>query len=63
MYKCRVCKKIYPNRVQYCDCGSDDFEVIVQQAKSAPKTVNKKETLSWVIFWMCVSAAVLVWFI
>ena len=63
MYRCKVCKKIYPNKVQYCDCGNDEFEQIVQQVSSTRKSFDKRNFLSWVIFSLCIIAAVLVWFI
>ena len=63
MYRCKVCKKIYPNKVQYCDCGNDEFEQVVQQVSSTRESFDKKNFLSWFIFSLCIIAAVLVWFI
>ena len=64
MFKCRVCKKIYPSRVQYCDCGNDTFDVISQTVSVRPqKSVSSGEVVSWVIFILCLLAAVLVWFV
>lgn len=65
MFKCRVCQKIYQNRVQYCDCGNDTFDVISQNVSHASpqKSISSGDIVSWVIFILCLVAAILVWFI
>ena len=63
MFRCNVCKKIYPQKVLYCDCGNDTFEQIAQTAPQKMAKRNPKEIISWVIFSLCLIASVLVWFI
>lgn len=64
MYKCKVCNKIYPNRVDYCECGSSEFGPVAQNRPQQQNTKPKnKDTVSWIIFGICVFIALIIWFI
>ncbi len=63
MYRCKICRKVYVAPVKYCDCGNDEFEVVVQQQPKQASLYNIQNIISWIIFLLCLTAAVLVWFI
>ena len=67
MYKCKICNKIYSNKIDYCECGSSDFEIIAQRKPAARPVENPEESrkrlISWIIFGVFVFAAILIWFI
>lgn len=65
MFKCTVCQKLHNTRVEYCDCGNDDF-IEVSQASSAGETVKPpvtpQQVISYAIFCACLAASGWVWF-
>lgn len=67
MFKCTVCSKEYEIKPDYCDCGNDTFDEIVE-AKSLEEDfeVEKrkfptKKVLSILIFILCIISSILVW--
>lgn len=67
MYKCTICSKEYEIKPDYCDCGNDTFDEIVE-AKSFEEDfeVEKrkfptKKVLSILIFILCIISSILVW--
>lgn len=67
MFKCTVCSKEYEIKPDYCDCGNDMFDEIVE-AKSLEEDfeVEKskfptKKVLSILIFILCIISSILVW--
>ena len=67
MYKCTICSKEYEIKPDYCDCGNDTFDEIVE-AKSLEEDfeVEKrkfptKKVLSILIFILCIISSILVW--
>ena len=66
MYKCKVCKRTYSVKNEYCECGSSEFEIIeTRKPKETTLTpIQKtKEMLSWVILGICVICALIILFI
>lgn len=61
MFICTECKMQYETKPNYCNCGNNLFEENGNTAISEPKDI--KETLSILIFAICIIFAVLVWFI
>lgn len=66
MFKCTVCKKLHSTRVDYCDCGNDEFEEVLETASvqnSQPKlSVTPEQILSGAIFTACLVLSGWVWF-
>lgn len=63
MYRCKECNKIYPSRVQYCECGSSEFVTIQPKSKQQPKKelkLDSNQIISWSIFAVCLIAAVVI---
>lgn len=67
MFKCTICSKEYEIKPDYCDCGNDTFDEIVE-AKSLEEDfeVEKrkfptKKVLSILIFILCIISSILVW--
>lgn len=52
MFRCIVCQKLYNTRVQYCECGNDDFVYIPDNSDSQWKKQEQEpfDFLSWGIF-------------
>ncbi len=62
MFKCSVCQKIYNTKVQYCDCGNDEFEEIPATKDSKSYAVNAQQLISWLIFGICIIISAWIWF-
>lgn len=65
MFKCTVCQKLYTSKVQYCDCGNDEFLYIEDSAPSySSQKRESRDLISPAIFLVCLilSAVVLFWF-
>ena len=66
MYRCKICNRTYSVKNKYCECGSNDFEVIESKTKQEPKKSLMqliKEASSWIIFAVCVICAIIVLFL
>lgn len=50
MFRCTVCQKLYNTRVQYCECGNDDFIHIPDNYEPQMFKRESFDYLSWVIF-------------
>ena len=64
MFRCKECGKIYPNRTQYCECGSSEF-IFTDNNKNRPQpkkevTLDSNQMVSWAIFAVCVIAAIII---
>lgn len=53
MFKCTVCQKLHKTKVDYCDCGNDEF-VEVGSTAGGGISVTPKQLLSWGIFTGCI---------
>lgn len=62
MFKCTVCQKLHNTKVQYCDCGNDEFEEISSMPEKQSFKINSKQLFSQVIFALCIALSVWVWF-
>ncbi|MEE3349204.1 MAG: hypothetical protein VZR09_04115 [Candidatus Gastranaerophilaceae bacterium] len=63
MFRCKECGKIYPNRTQYCECGSSEFVFTDNKSKPQPKkqvALDSNQMVSWAIFAVCVIAAIII---
>lgn len=74
MYKCKDCGQEYVEKPQYCDCGNNEFDVLLESASTLinqsdekhsiisldkSKDMNKYEIISWLIFLVCIVLSVL----
>lgn len=56
MYRCKDCGLEYKDKVEYCECGNNTFDIVPESGKkmqvnSALTNANK---ISWIIFALCV---------
>lgn len=77
MYRCIECKAVFETKLDYCDCGNDEFEEfynaappVQQQSFSqetqnlppvAKKVYNFKEIASMAIFTICIILSIFAW--
>lgn len=76
MFRCIECKAVFANKIDYCDCGNDEFEEFyeappVQQSynhstqqnsvQTAKKPPNVKEIISNIIFAICIILSIFAW--
>ena len=67
MFKCTVCSKEYEIKPDYCDCGNDTFDEIVEAKplvedfEVEKRTFPTKKVLSILIFILCIISSILVW--
>jgi len=74
MFKCRECKTVYKNKVDYCNCGNNVFEEIPDVVQPMPQKVSTEvkpvevesvkmvtggQILSYLIFGVCLVCSVL----
>ena len=55
MFKCTVCQKLHKTNVQYCDCGNDEFEEIIENSLHSGVKLDPKQLLSYGIFAGCLA--------
>lgn len=60
MYKCTECNTEFDIKPDYCDCGNDTFEELINVTSVTEKT-EKKDILSISIFILCLFLSLLVW--
>lgn len=68
MYRCRECKAEYNQKVDYCDCGNNTFDVIydapITEEKQSPINVKTpKDSISLAFFVICLILSIIVWLI
>lgn len=67
MFKCTVCSKEYEIKPDYCDCGNDTFDEIVEAKplvedfEVEKRKFPTKKVLSILIFILCIISSILVW--
>lgn len=67
MFKCTVCSKEYEIKPDYCDCGNDTFDEIVEAKlleedfEGEKRKFPTKKVLSILIFILCIISSILVW--
>lgn len=67
MFKCTVCSKEYEIKPDYCDCGNDTFDEIVEvkpfeeDFEVEKRKFPTKKVLSILIFILCIISSILVW--
>ncbi len=68
MYRCRDCKTEYYNRVDFCECGNNTFDLVKSDERSQKpeltpeqKLALKGEIVSWVIFSVSIIVSILIW--
>lgn len=61
MFKCSVCQKIYNTKVQYCECGNDEFDFVQEYTPSSvQKSYSGGDIVSFGIFSVCIILSILV---
>ncbi len=60
MFKCTVCQKLHKTKVDYCDCGNDEF-VAVGSVAGSGLSVTPEQVLSWGIFAVCIALSGWIW--
>lgn len=68
MYRCRECKAEYNQKVDYCDCGNNTFDIIndapITEEKQSPINVKTpKDSISLAFFVICLILSIIVWLI
>ena len=68
MYRCRECKAEYNQKVDYCDCGNNTFDIIddapFTEEKQSPINVKTpKDSISLAFFVICLILSIIVWLI
>lgn len=70
MYRCSECNKEYKEKVDFCDCGNDEFIYIEEvkpvksAAKKEPMTIEQKSHIvSLIFFALCILLSIVVWLI
>lgn len=72
MYKCRECKAIYKDKVEYCECGNNTFDefipeqLVIKETAKTGKTIEdklkqKSEIISWSFFAICLILSLCIW--
>lgn len=67
MFKCTICSKEYEIKPDYCDCGNDTFDEIVEAKpfeedfEVEKRKFPTKKVLSILIFILCIISSILVW--
>ena len=67
MFKCTVCSKEYEIKPDYCDCGNDTFDEIIEvkpleeDFEVEKRKFPTKKVLSILIFILCIISSILVW--
>lgn len=67
MFKCTICSKEYEIKPDYCDCGNDTFDEIVEAKpleedfEIEKRKFPTKKILSILIFILCIISSILVW--
>ena len=66
MYRCRECKAEYNQKVDYCDCGNNTFDIIndapITEEKQSPINVKTpKDSISLAFFVICLILSIIVW--
>lgn len=68
MYRCRECKAEYNQKVDYCDCGNNTFDIIddapIKKEKQSPINIKApKDSISIAFFVICLILSIIVWLI
>lgn len=55
MYRCKDCGLEYKDKVEYCECGNNTFEVVPDAGKKikANSFLTNENKISWIIFALC----------
>ena len=59
MYKCKECLKEYKEKPDYCDCGNDSFDEIIEEKK---QTKTNKNLLSIIFLIICIVLSFIILF-
>lgn len=65
MFKCTICQKLHNSRVDYCECGNDDFVEVSQNFETSEPSkalITTPQAISYAIFCACLVASGWVWF-
>ena len=63
MFRCTICQKLYNNKVPYCECGNDEFELLQDTEPEATQAKNTIDNLSVGIFSLCIILSLIIWFL
>ena len=45
MYKCKECGSEYEDKPDYCDCGNDEFELVVSKQESVFEQKKEEQNI------------------
>ena len=62
MFRCTTCQKLYSEKVPYCECGNDEFELLQDAEPKATQAKEPIDKLSVGIFSLCIILSLIIWF-